>query len=222
MSKVDHPQHYGGDTPYEVIKVLRAWLTPAEFIGFLKGNLIKYTARANQKGRLEDHEKGGWYNDALVEFIADQRRADEPDGMSIEPVFWTDDDPDLQADLTEVLGCAPIMHPFLLCSSVEPHARWAILPHDDDREPSFFRTKALAQKACDEALENGRRERAAAIQEARDFVLKGEINQAATVCDTWEIDFVPVGPNAAVIDGVTVAPGVPSEAELGEAPHVDV
>jgi hypothetical protein len=28
---VNHPNHYGGDTTYEVIKVLRAWLTPDEF-----------------------------------------------------------------------------------------------------------------------------------------------------------------------------------------------
>ena len=44
---VDHPAHYGGkDNPYEVIKVLEAWLTPEEFAGFLKGNVIKYQARA--------------------------------------------------------------------------------------------------------------------------------------------------------------------------------
>lgn len=59
---VNHPAHYGGaDNPYEVIKVLRAWLEPAEYRGFLKGNVIKYLARAHKKGGAEDYAKAKWY-----------------------------------------------------------------------------------------------------------------------------------------------------------------
>jgi hypothetical protein len=63
---VNHPDHYGGDEPYEVIKVLRAWdLELAR--GFCWGNLIKYTARASKKGAMiEDRKKAQWYADELV------------------------------------------------------------------------------------------------------------------------------------------------------------
>ena len=67
---VDHPAHYGGkDDPFEVIKVLEAWLTHEEFIGALKFNIIKYQARARYKNGLEDHEKADWYSRYLVDFI---------------------------------------------------------------------------------------------------------------------------------------------------------
>lgn len=67
--RVDHPAHYGGeDNPYEVIKVLKAWLTPAEMRGFCKGNAVKYLARANAKGATkEDHRKAAWYAKYLAE-----------------------------------------------------------------------------------------------------------------------------------------------------------
>lgn len=55
-----NPAHYkaGG---MEVIDILRAKLTPYEFAGYLKGNVIKYTLRANLKGGKEDLEKAAWY-----------------------------------------------------------------------------------------------------------------------------------------------------------------
>jgi hypothetical protein len=65
---VNHPAHYGGDTPYEVIKVLEAWLSPAEFVGFLKGNVIKYQARANKKAGPQDYAKAAWYAKRLADF----------------------------------------------------------------------------------------------------------------------------------------------------------
>lgn len=64
--RVDHPSHYGGDTTYEVIKVLAAWLTPDEYAGFLKGNVIKYLARCRLKGGAEDVAKAKWYQDELA------------------------------------------------------------------------------------------------------------------------------------------------------------
>ena len=38
---VNHPSHYGGDTVYECIKVLKAWMSKEEYQGFLRGNAIK-------------------------------------------------------------------------------------------------------------------------------------------------------------------------------------
>jgi hypothetical protein len=68
-SNVDHPAYYGGDTPYEVIKVLRHWLTAAEFEGWLKGSIIKYIARYNKKGGIEDIEKAIWFSNYLKEYL---------------------------------------------------------------------------------------------------------------------------------------------------------
>lgn len=54
---VNHPEHYGGDTPYEAIKVIEAW-----GLGFLLGNTVKYIARAGKKGdELTDLKKAAWY-----------------------------------------------------------------------------------------------------------------------------------------------------------------
>lgn len=73
---VDHPAHYGGaDNPYEVIKVLEAWLTPDEYVGFLKGNVIKYQARARLKNGAEDHAKAAWYAARLADFSKSRRRS---------------------------------------------------------------------------------------------------------------------------------------------------
>jgi hypothetical protein len=86
---IDHPDHYGGDTPYEVIKVLRAWdLQLAK--GFCWGNLIKYTARAGQKGSaVEDRRKAVWYADELAsieEEIASQERAASINTLSVDAI----------------------------------------------------------------------------------------------------------------------------------------
>lgn len=67
--EVNHPDHYGGDTPYEVIKVLEAWFTRDELIGFLKGKVIKYQARARLKGGDKDYAKARWYADYLDDFL---------------------------------------------------------------------------------------------------------------------------------------------------------
>ncbi len=72
--EVDHPQHYGGDTLYEVIKVLKVWLTPEEYIGFLKGNTIKYLARERKKGGSTDIAKAKWYQDELDKFVGERRK----------------------------------------------------------------------------------------------------------------------------------------------------
>jgi hypothetical protein len=68
-NQIDHPGHYGGDTEFETIKVLEAWLTPQEFAGFLKGNQIKYLSRHRDKGGLIDLQKANWYGRAFEDFI---------------------------------------------------------------------------------------------------------------------------------------------------------
>lgn len=62
---VNHPEHYGGENnPYEVIKVLKAWMTPEQYMGFLIGNVFKYLARAEHKSPanpVEDVKKASFY-----------------------------------------------------------------------------------------------------------------------------------------------------------------
>lgn len=56
---VNHPEHYGGDTTYEAIKIIEA-----HELGFHLGNSVKYILRAGKKDpkrELEDLEKARWY-----------------------------------------------------------------------------------------------------------------------------------------------------------------
>lgn len=62
---VHAPAHYtaGG---IEVIEILRAKLSPEEFRGFCKGNIIKYTLRAELKNGAIDYAKASVYAGWLV------------------------------------------------------------------------------------------------------------------------------------------------------------
>lgn len=65
---VNHPVHYGGDTTYECIKVLKAWLSKDEYKGFLKGNAIKYLCRTGKKDEIvQELNKAKWYLERLIE-----------------------------------------------------------------------------------------------------------------------------------------------------------
>lgn len=66
---VNNPDHYtsGG---IECIDYLKAKMTPEEFIGFLKGNVIKYMSRANCKGSTDqDYRKAQWCQNKLIETL---------------------------------------------------------------------------------------------------------------------------------------------------------
>jgi hypothetical protein len=45
---------------------MRAWMTPEEFQGFLRGNVIKYIARFEAKGGVEDLRKAMHYLETLI------------------------------------------------------------------------------------------------------------------------------------------------------------
>lgn len=56
---VNHPSHYGGDVPHEVVKCLEAWGLESDA---LLWNTVKYIARAGKKGAaIEDLKKAAWY-----------------------------------------------------------------------------------------------------------------------------------------------------------------
>lgn len=62
-----HQQHYVR-LPIQPIMVMLKDLTPAEFMGFLKGNALKYILRADGKNGLEDYAKAKQYATWMEEF----------------------------------------------------------------------------------------------------------------------------------------------------------
>ena len=61
--------HYAAK-PIQPWDAMRAWMTPEQFEGFLRGNAIKYLARYPDKGGVEDLRKARHYLDALIEVLA--------------------------------------------------------------------------------------------------------------------------------------------------------
>lgn len=62
---INHPLHYGGDSIYEVIKVIEAWDLDKSFC---LGNAVKYIARAGKKDNqpVEDLKKARFYLDREI------------------------------------------------------------------------------------------------------------------------------------------------------------
>jgi hypothetical protein len=58
--------HYK-DMPMQPWDVMQSVLTPEEFIGFLKGNIIKYSMRAGRKDGSDDAGKAKHYRQKLQE-----------------------------------------------------------------------------------------------------------------------------------------------------------
>lgn len=70
---VNHPSHYTEGTGIECIEAIESALTPEEFRGFCKGNIIKYAWRERLKGGTESLKKGMWYQDRLIKFDEAQK-----------------------------------------------------------------------------------------------------------------------------------------------------
>ena len=51
---------------------MEAWMSDEEFRGFLRGNVIKYVARCNEKGGRQDLEKAAHYLEKLLEVPREQ------------------------------------------------------------------------------------------------------------------------------------------------------
>ena len=64
------PAHYTGldIQPWEAME---AWMTIEAFVGFLRGNVIKYIARADRKGGADDYGKALHYLEKLVSVLAE-------------------------------------------------------------------------------------------------------------------------------------------------------
>lgn len=67
QDKINHPPHYtaGG---IEVLDIFKAKLTPEEYRGALKANVLKYLFREHLKGSgPEDLKKAQFYLNLLIE-----------------------------------------------------------------------------------------------------------------------------------------------------------
>ena len=57
--------HY--QKPIQPWDAMEAWMSREQFIGYLRGNAIKYLARCDDKGGLEDLQKAQHYLAKLIE-----------------------------------------------------------------------------------------------------------------------------------------------------------
>jgi hypothetical protein len=65
---VNKPAHYNLPDGIECIDYIEQNLTPVEFKGYCKGNVIKYVHRESYKGKpLEDMLKAQWYLDRAIQ-----------------------------------------------------------------------------------------------------------------------------------------------------------
>lgn len=71
FDEVNKAEHYN-QGKYEVIDVLKDWLTKEEFIGFCRGNTLKYVARYQKKGGVKDLQKAEYYNNKLMEALGEK------------------------------------------------------------------------------------------------------------------------------------------------------
>lgn len=74
---INHPNHY---TAYsrEVIDTMQGDMTPEEFTGYLKGNIIKYISRYQGKNGVQDLEKAQWYLNKLHDTVKDMKDEQKP------------------------------------------------------------------------------------------------------------------------------------------------
>ena len=69
-NNVHSPAHYN-QGQIECIDAIEAMLSVEEYIGYLRGNSMKYRWRFRYKNGLEDLNKAEWYEKRLVKFMED-------------------------------------------------------------------------------------------------------------------------------------------------------
>ena len=79
VSQSEHFDKHYNELEIQPIEVMQALLTPAEFLGFLKGNIIKYSYRCGKKddpkselAKFERYQE--WYQQALKGLRIDPRK----------------------------------------------------------------------------------------------------------------------------------------------------
>lgn len=65
--KVNSPSHYSNGS-IECIDAMESMLSHEEYVGFLRGNILKYQWRYKHKNGVEDLRKAQWYTNKLIEY----------------------------------------------------------------------------------------------------------------------------------------------------------
>ena len=65
---VNRAAHYNNG-PVECIEAIESMLTSEEYIGYLRGNSLKYRWRFRYKNGIEDLRKARWYEERLIKFM---------------------------------------------------------------------------------------------------------------------------------------------------------
>lgn len=65
FDNVNRPSHYASGS-IECIEAIKAQMTPEEYQGYLRGNVVKYMWRWREKGGVESLRKARWYLDRLI------------------------------------------------------------------------------------------------------------------------------------------------------------
>ena len=68
--QINHPEHYA-QSDIECIDAIKAALTPEEFRGYCKGNVIRHIWRERLKGQNESVAKAAWYANRLLEMSSE-------------------------------------------------------------------------------------------------------------------------------------------------------
>ena len=63
---VNSPPHYQSASGIECIEAIKAQMSNEEYRGYLRGNVVKYLWRYQQKGGKQSLEKARWYLDKLI------------------------------------------------------------------------------------------------------------------------------------------------------------
>ena len=68
---VNNPPHYNNGK-IECIEAIEAMLTHEEFVGYLRGNSLKYRWRFRYKNGIQDLNKAVWYENKLMEVLKNE------------------------------------------------------------------------------------------------------------------------------------------------------
>lgn len=68
-----NPDHYKQGS-IECIEAIKASMTHEEFIGYLKGNSMKYLWRYRNKNGIEDLNKMNWYSNRLIKELTESNK----------------------------------------------------------------------------------------------------------------------------------------------------
>tara|TARA_R100001086_G_C11785727_1_gene244849 strand:- start:103 stop:387 length:285 start_codon:yes stop_codon:yes gene_type:complete len=68
---VNNPKHYNTGE-IECIDAIDSMLTSEEFIGYLRGNSLKYRWRFRYKNGIEDLKKAEWYENKLLKVLEEK------------------------------------------------------------------------------------------------------------------------------------------------------